>query len=811
MEKFICIHGHFYQPPRENPWLETIELQDSAYPYHDWNERINAEAYAPNAAARLLDEKGRIARLINNYSKISFNFGPTLLAWMKTKAPEILAAIVEADRQSQQNYSGHGSAMAQVYNHMILPLANDRDKYTQVYWGIRDFEHVFNRKPEGMWLPETAADNETLDVLAQQGIRFTVLSPFQASRVRRIGGRTWRDVNGGRIDPSMPYECRLSGGRKIVLFFYDAPVSQAVAFERLLTSGERLAHRLMSAFSDKRNWDQLVHIATDGESYGHHHAHGEMALAYALQFLESDQLARLTNYGEFLEKHPPTQLVEIHQKSAWSCSHGVERWNSNCGCSSGGHPGWNQDWRRPLREALDWLRDELAGRFERKAADLLKNPWGARNEYINVILDRAPESRERFFSAQAARELTEAERITCLKLLEMQRHAMLMYTSCGWFFDELSGIETVQVIQYAARALQFAEDVFGENFENHFLELLSKAKSNIPENGDGRTVYEKFVRPAKVDLDRVVAHYAVRSVFESYPEQTEIFPFTFLEKDRKSNTAGRATLALGRLKVSSQLTYESAELAYGVVYLGEHSLNGGVRLFQGNEAYEQMVNDMTGAFGRGDFVETVRYMDKHFEGSHYSLKSLFRDEQRRILSQIMESTLKDLESRFREISGRYTPMIRFLGDLGVPLPRAFHAASDFLINADLRVELSKEDPNPDHVRSLIEESRWRNAPLERESLSFVFKQTLEVLTRKLAEQPDNLPLLTSAEKASSILPLLPFEVNLWKTQNTYYEILNRVFPEKRSRAKAEGATENDRAWLAAFVSLGQKLGVRVDE
>ncbi|HVV69935.1 MAG TPA: DUF3536 domain-containing protein, partial [Verrucomicrobiae bacterium] len=392
MEKFICIHGHFYQPPRENPWLETVELQDSASPYHDWNERIGAECYAPNTTARILDEEGRIARITSNYARISFNFGPTLLAWMKDKMPEIHEAIVESDRLSQQHYSGHGSAVAQVYNHMILPLANARDKYTQVLWGVRDFESRFGRAPEGMWLAETAADTPTLETLAELGIKFTILSPYQASRTREIGKRNFRDVGGGQIDPTRPYLMRLPSGKTITLFFYDGPVSQAVAFEGLLTSGERFAHRLMSAFNDRRDWDQLVHIATDGESYGHHHRQGEMALAYALQYIESRNLARLTNYGEYLEHHAPTREVQIHEKSSWSCVHGVGRWMTDCGCNSGGHAGWRQGWRTPLRQALDWLRDELAPLFESKGKELLRDPWDARNRYISIILDRSPAS-----------------------------------------------------------------------------------------------------------------------------------------------------------------------------------------------------------------------------------------------------------------------------------------------------------------------------------------------------------------------------------------------------------------------------------
>src|SRR2546425_630583 len=393
MERYICIHAHFYQPPRENAWLEAVELQDSAYPYHDWNERVAAECYAPNSASRILDGDGRILQIVNNYSRISFNFGPTLLSWMEQKSPAVYQAILGADQESRRMFSGHGSAVAQAYNHMILPLASRQDKYTQILWGIRDFESRFGRHPEGMWLPETAVDLETLDILAGFGIRFTILSPYQAKRTRKLRGRAWRDASGGRIDPSMPYEVRLPSGKRIAVFFYDGPISQAIAFEHLLNKGENLAGRLTSAFLDARTWPQIVHIATDGETYGHHHKQGDMALAYALYRIESNNPGMvnpgiLTNYGEYLDRHPPTHEAEIWERSAWSCSHGVERWNSNCGCNSGGHGGWNQEWRTPLRQALDWLRDTIASPFETKAREILKDPWAARNDYISVILNR---------------------------------------------------------------------------------------------------------------------------------------------------------------------------------------------------------------------------------------------------------------------------------------------------------------------------------------------------------------------------------------------------------------------------------------
>ena len=474
-ERYLCVHGHFYQPPRQNPWFEAIEAEASAAPFHDWNERIKAECYAPNAGARIVDGEGRILEICNNYAHLSYNFGPTLLAWLENADPTTYQQILHADRQSRTAHDGHGNAIAQAYNHIIMPLANRRDKVTQVVWGINDFQWRFGRAPEGMWLPETAVDLETLDILAAHGIRFTILSPFQAGRVHTSDESAWTDVSGGQIDPSRPYRCLLPSGREIALFFYDAPVAKAIAFDGVLARGEMLIERLIGGFHEERDHSQLVHVATDGETYGHHHRFGEMALAYALSTIERKRLATLTNYGEYLSRFPAKHIVEIIDNTSWSCAHGVERWLSDCGCQTGGKPGWHQRWRKPLRDSLDWLRDHLAHLFEGEAGKLLSDPWAARDAYMAVILDRSPASVERFFQAQARRRLSDVEVVQALKLLEMQRHALLMYTSCAWFFAEISGIETVQTLAYAARAIQLAHEVAGSELEPSFLERLAEA------------------------------------------------------------------------------------------------------------------------------------------------------------------------------------------------------------------------------------------------------------------------------------------------------------------------------------------------
>jgi len=808
VEPYVCVHGHFYQPPRENPWLEAIELQDSAYPYHDWNERIAAECYAPNTVSRILDGDGRIVKIVNNYARISFNFGPTLLTWLEEKAPDVYEAVLEADRESRERFSGHGSAVAQGYSHVIMPLANRRDRQTQVLWGIGDFQRRFGRRPEGMWLPETAVDLETLDVMAEQGIRFTILAPHQASRVRKMGEGDWLDVSGGRIYSTKPYLLRLPSGGEINIFFYDGPLSHAISFEGLLNSGDELAKRLVGRFVERYDDPQIIHVASDGESYGHHHRHGDMALAYALHHIESNNLARLTNYGEYLERFPPDHEVEIFENTSWSCPHGVERWRSDCGCNSGGRPGWKQSWRAPLREALDWLRDNLGPLYEERAGELLKDPWSARDNYVDVILDRSPENVRRFFAEQATRQLNEAETTSALKLLELQRCAMLMYTSCGWFFDDLSGVETVQVIQFAGRAIQLAGELFGKDIEGPFLQLLERAKSNIPAQGDGRAVYENFVKPAMVDLRDVCAHYGVSSLFDSYGEQDKIHCYTVEREDYQEVEAGAARLAVGKARVTSEITGDSASLSFGVVHFGDHNVNGGVRSFRGQGEYKVMVKEVTDAFKQGDLPAVIRLLDSHFLELTYSLRSLFRDEQRKILNLILESTLAEAEAAYRQVYERHALLMRFLADLGVPLPKAFRTAAEIVLNVDLRRAFQADEPDSERIRSLLEEAATRQAEIDAPGLAYLFNRIVERLADKMVGEPTSLDPLLEMAAALDLARYLPFEVDLWRAQNVYYEMAQTAYPQLRDDAAA--GDEAAAVWVQHFIALAEGLSVCVE-
>lgn len=496
MNKYLCIHGHFYQPPRENPWSGIIEQQKTAEPFHDWNERITSECYGPNAKTQILNNLNHPIVTISNYAGISFNFGPTLLSWMEKAEPDVYHSILESDKRSMERFSGHGAAIAQAYNHMIMPLANVHDKQTQVIWGIKDFEYRFKRKPEGMWLPETAVDVETLEVLAEHGITFTILAPGQAQAVKKIDGNEWADISEGTIDTQLPYLCRLPSGKEIVLFFYNGAISNDVAFSGLLDNGVNFAERLMGEYPEHQKTPRLVHIANDGETYGHHHAYGNMALAYMAHYVEINNLATMTIYAQFLENNPPRHEVQIMEDTSWSCFHGVERWRAHCGCHLAGKENWNQKWRKHLRETLDWLRDCLIPLYDQSMSVHYADPWQVRNDYIAVVLHNTPENCASAVFAPAKKDLSDEDKDRIIDLLEMQRYAMLMYTSCGWFFDDISGLETTQVLQYAARAMQLAKKVSGDDLEGEFSNRLAAAKSNVPKMKDGKKIYNLLVKSA---------------------------------------------------------------------------------------------------------------------------------------------------------------------------------------------------------------------------------------------------------------------------------------------------------------------------
>jgi len=775
-ERYVCVHGHFYQPPRQNPWLEEIEAEESAAPFHDWNERITVECYGPNAAARLVDGEGRLLEIHNNYAAMSFNFGPSLLAWLEKADPTTYQQIIAADRLSRTSRDGHGNAMAQAYNHIIMPLANRRDKVTQVVWGLYDFHTRFGRAPEGMWLPETAVDLETLDILAAHGIHFTILSPYQAKRLRAPGETAWVEASGGRIDPSRPYRCLLPSGRDIAVYFYDGPIAKSIAFDGVLARGEMLIERLMGGFHDARKHTQLVHVATDGETYGHHHRFGEMALAYALSTISRKKLATLTNYAQYLALFPPDHLVEIVDNTSWSCAHGVERWRSDCGCQAGGKPGWHQRWRKPLREALDWLRDHLAALFEDEGRKLFSQPWEARNGYITVILDRSRANVECFFEQHAVRHLSDAERVEAIKLLEMQRHALLMYTSCAWFFAEISGIETVQMLAYAARAMQLARELTGLDLESGFLERLAEAPSNLPQlTENGREVYLKLVRPMVATLRTAIADYGISALIEPEAPQQALGVYEIQEVGAHRRSRDSFTLATGRVRVQSQLTGESLQAIYTAFGSDGHDFRCSVKGYVDVDEYAQLQDELFQLFTHYSLTEVIRALDAHFGEDFFTLSHLFPDEQRRIGQLLMAKTMQQFGQQCEAVYRANQRLIDFIRTKKLPLPPALRVAAELSLDAEishaaqqlLQGQLTPSDVEGS-IRAYQDEAKRLECTLNFAPLRQAFESIVEQHILRLTADAGHTQLPRQALEVAQELNL---GLNLWRAQNIFWRFL----------------------------------------
>jgi alpha-amylase/alpha-mannosidase (GH57 family) len=776
-ERYLCVHGHFYQPPRQNPWLEEIEAEESAAPFHDWNQRITAECYAPNAAARVVDGEGHLLEIHNTYASISFNFGPSLLAWLEKADPTTYQQIIAADHLSRRRRDGHGNAMAQAYNHIIMPLANRRDKVTQVVWGLYDFHTRFGHAPEGMWLPETAVDLETLDILAAHGIHFTILSPYQAKRLRAPGETAWREVSGGRIDPSRPYRCLLPSGRDMALYFYDGPIAKAIAFDGVLARGEMLIERLLGGFHEARKHAQLIHVATDGETYGHHHRFGEMALAYALSTIVQKKLATLTNYGQYLALFPPNHLVEIFENTSWSCAHGVERWRSDCGCQTGGRSGWHQRWRKPLREALDWLRDQLAALFEDEGSKVFRSPWEARNGYIAVMLDRSRASVERFFAQQVVRRLSDAEMVEAIKLLEMQRHALLMYTSCAWFFAEISGIETVQMLAYAARAMQLARELTGLELESGFLERLAEAPSNLPQQtANGRDVYLKLVRPMVATLRTAIADYGISALIEPQAPQQALGLYEIQEVGAHRHSRDRYTLATGRVRVQSLLTGESLQAIYAAFGSDGQEFRCSVKGYVDVDEYIQLQDELFRLFRHHSLTELVRALDAHFGEDYFALSHLFPDEQRRLGQLLLTKTLERFGRQCQKVYRKTRRLIDFMRMKQLPLPPALRVAAEWTLDTEIsqvaqRLLQGQTTPSDveDTIRAYQDEAKRLECKLNFAPLHQAFETIIEQQIAGLTMDAGQTPLHRQALEVAQELNL---GLNLWRAQNIFWRFLH---------------------------------------
>lgn len=820
---WVCVHGHFYQPPRDNPWLDEIEPQPSAAPYRDWNERITAECYRPNSAARVLDGKGLISEIIDNYQRMSWNFGPTLLDYLYRHARDVHDAIVAADRASVARFSGHGSGIAQAHSHLILPLCSPRDRQTQVRWGAADFEHRFGRKPEGMWLPECAVDVPTLEALADEGIVFTILAPRQAAAFRPPGGGAWQR---GAIDTRRGYRCPLPSGRSIDLYFYDGALAQAVAFEHLLRDGHELARRLVALPPLQGESPSLSHIATDGESYGHHHRFGDMALAAALAAIDGDPRFRLTNYAELRALAPPTWEVQIVEPSSWSCAHGVRRWCDDCGCNTGA-PNVHQRWRHPLRQALDWLRDHAHATIDRLGGELFVDPWRARDAYIAVVLhDGSDAAREAFFAAElkggaaagtGKSPEAAAARRRALELMELGRAAMLMYTSCGWFFDDISGIETVQVMRYAARAIEMQERLTGENLEPELRERLGKAIGNHrekPELADGGAIWTAQVASHRLSLARIARHVAVSAVVSedavssTKDGEADAIPFgvTVEVLARRELRSEALQLVSGTLRLRSRWLDDGMETSFACLRRGSQVVG---RLGT-TEALGQLVRELGRWMDRPDAALSM--MSAH-GGPELDLGCLLPVSTRWV-NEVFAAPIADIEHAIFELHERNLSLAHWLARHDAAAPDVIYGLTRLALRRRLISAMSSDPVDAATAESCIEEAAQLKVSLDTPAIALAAAQgmtrTVENACHRLEHGEGSREEATAsaaaaldrAARIAETLRQMKSPLDLWRVQNLTFQL------GRSAQAEGVGSGFPDDV-VVAIERLAAAIGVAV--
>jgi alpha-amylase/alpha-mannosidase (GH57 family) len=732
----ITIHGHFYQPPRENPYLNEIERQPSAFPFHNWNARIHYECYRPNAFARIFNEEGKVVGIVNNFEYLSFNIGATLMSWMESHDLEAYQRIIEGDRLSCERLNGRGNAIAQVYNHIIMPLAEDRDKITQVRWGKADFRRRFGRDPQGMWLAETAVDRATLKVLVDEGIEFTILAPSQIAKCRPFPTQEnpepeWIEVGGSQIDPTRPYRYFLEDGRHIDIFVYDGPISRDMGFGEVLSSSDYFLGRLGQGVRLETEKSQIIGVATDGETFGHHRRGTEKCLAYAFTVAIPKKGWNVTNYAHYLSICPPTWELDIKPVTSWSCSHGVDRWQVDCGC--GGGEGIQLQWRRPLRNSLNWLRDRLSEIYEAEGRHLFTDPWLARDEYIGVILDRSNHNIDEFLLRHQSHPLSQIERLDALRLLEMQRHSLLMFTSCGWFFEEISRPEGTQILRYAARAIELAGEVAGVQLEGDFILQLAAAPSNDPAYKNGAEIYQKLVRTARVDFDRVAAHYAISSLFQNYPQHQQVYCYDAQQLDYQKQQIGTLTLAIGQIHLTSIITRESQHLIFAVLQINGWDFHCCVEPFNNRLSYNQLKDKLFAILQQASTAQILLAMTQIFDEKFYGLPDLFAEERYRVMQQLSQKTRKNLDLLYTQVyRDNYGVIVAFQQE-ELPVPQELQVAAEIALADKCRQAIDNLANDWEEIQQrkhhLIE---LNNTASEADYLNFQLevpeaKQTLEQL------------------------------------------------------------------------------------
>ncbi len=808
MQPFV-LHAHFYQPERTNPWTDILDPEPSAAPYRDWNARIHAESYRPNAAARIFDDQRRVERIVNNYERLSFNFGPTLLRWMERRQPETYGRILDGDWRSVAR-TGHGNALAQAYNHVILPLANERDRATQVRWGLADFRHRFRREAEGMWLPETAANQASLDLLIDEGVRFTVLAPHQAHRVRHRNGR-WHDVSAG-VDTTRAYEVRHSdgSGRALVVFFYEGVLAQWLAFAKEASAADAIVQRLAGVAPG----GGLAHAALDGETFGHHRKFGELALAYTLFEGAERHGLTPTSYGAWLAENPPTEEAQIvpGEGTAWSCAHGVGRWYRDCGCATDSQPGWNQAWRTPLREALERVDALAAETFERVGGELLRDPWRARDDYVHLLLrDWTP---QQFLDRHAARQLTAAQQCDVWSLLESQRHGMAMYTSCGWFFGDIAGIESAYVLRFAARTLGLLEDVGTDTqaTRQDMLDLLAQAESNLPDGGTGADVWRDQVLPDVVSPMRIGAQLCLLALTQY--EQAEnttagatltVAGHALTVHERRVEQRGRLALVTGRASVRAHATGRTHDLAAAAIHLGGLDFHGLVAPDPGPDKFAAATVDLWEGFATAPLAHLIRLLDRVFTGNgatefgfEWALPWAKQD--------LVEWIFSDLSERFADAYARlYHENRRILESLvagGHHLPRMLRAAAELTLTVELEDkvrEISAAGSSPpdavfEAIHEIVALARSQQYLLDLGPVRAALEDAVTAATRQAVRRLDQ-PAVDIVVAWIELARALELSLDLSAAQEVAWDTLNKA------RASRVGMADRE-----AVAALGEAIG-----
>jgi alpha-amylase/alpha-mannosidase (GH57 family) len=747
---------------------------------------------------------------------MSFNFGPTLLSWLEEYAPLTYERIIKADIESLTNHNGHGNALAQVYNHIIMPLANYHDKDTQVKWGIRDFEYRFGRKPEGMWLAETAVDDETLKVLVDNGIKFTVLSPYQALKMKKSTAKEWQDVSWGNIDPARSYKYTLKCDptKSIDLFFYDGAISRSVAFDELLTDGNKFIKRLKEGVSEDRDYPQLINIATDGESYGHHTKFGDMALSYVLKIKAEDEGFKITNYAEYLDKYRSDYDVDIKQASSWSCFHGVGRWKEDCGCSTGGHPGWNQKWREHLRNALDYLRDRLAEVFEQEGPNYFnKDVWDVRNAYIDVILDRTHSKIKAFQKEHFKSDLTEEEKVKGMELLEMQRQSLLMFTSCGWFFSEISGIETVQIMKYAARALQLVSGFTSENYEEKFLSVLSRAKSNIEEFGTGKDIYERFVKPSVVTSKQIACLWAVSSLYQEFEDEEDVYCYNVKRNDYKRVSKGNSNFIVGNIEIRSRVTLQKSNLVFALMQYAGGDFHCAIKEFSNNHEYQDLKVSLIKTFMVSPMTEIIRALDEKFGKEYFTLKDIFIEERKKILQILLKDTLTKFADTYREMYDLGKGSIYHMQNLGLEIPNEFKISAGYALSKRFNDLLENSDGFVEEniIQQIVDinyEAKKMNIEIDKSQTNNNFSKRIIVNLKRLTKSFE-IQQANAIMELFEIIEKLDLQIDIAEAQNIYY---NRIYHRIGDIIGKDSTktTEKELRFIHTLLAIGEHLNINVE-